>query len=103
MSAFPKHQHNIECRYRHQRQQHTRIGLLESELASGVRYRAQRGILQQNHHLSQRRWFESALALERRNKLFERKILVGKRREGRRTNPTRNLTRTGFAATSGAE
>src|SRR5262245_45464329 len=75
MSAFPKHQDNIECRYRHQRQQHTRIGLLESELASGVRYRAPRGILQPNHHLSQRRWFESAPALEHRNKLFERKIL----------------------------
>src|SRR5215471_10578820 len=74
-----------------------------SELASGVRYRAQRGILQQNHHLSQRCWFESTLALERRNKLFERKILVGERREGRRTNPTQDLTRTGIATQTGAE
>src|SRR5262249_54423148 len=53
--------------------------------------------------LSQRRWFESALALERRNKLFERKILVGERREGRRTNPTQDLTRTGIATQTGAE
>lgn len=67
--------------YRHKGQQHNRIGLLESKVVSGAPRRMQRSILQPNHHLSQPRWHEVTLSLDRLDELFERKISAGNGRE----------------------
>src|SRR5262245_49238422 len=103
MFAFMQHQDNVECCCSHQRQEHARIGLLESECPSRACYRPQCGILQMNHNLRQRCGFEGALALESLREHFEGEILVGEGCEGCRTYAMHHLLRTGVAIEVGAE
>ena len=104
MLAFVQHQHNVECCCRHQRHQHARIGLLEGErvpleLATGRNVAFCNTIMT----CASAAGLSAALALESLDQLFERKILVGEGREGRRANPTHHLLGTGVAAEIGAE
>src|ERR1043166_8692714 len=85
ITAFAQHQNNIVLRYCHQRQQHAGIGLLEGELVSGARDRAQRGILEPNHYLRQRGRLEVALSLERLDEFLKRKFLGAEGRKRCRT------------------
>src|SRR5262249_17178154 len=97
VGAFLQHQDNIECRDRHQRDEHPRVGLLDAEtLFGGERSRC--GILQPNHGRGQRPGFESALPLERRRNLVERKILVGEGRKRRCPHAADHLPRARVAA-----